>query len=74
LKIKPCEKIKTKNAIKFKRLVGISQNNFCDVVERIKSHYAKRNWLQKRGINKSKMSMEDRISHIERGRMLIFAI
>ncbi len=60
MKMKPYEKIKTQSADKFKRLVGISLNGFIDIVDRLKSHLAQRNSLQKRGIKESKISLENR--------------
>ena len=59
--MKPYKNIKNKKAEKFKRLVGISHNKFCNIVEQIKSNHANRKSLGKRGKNKSKISWEDRI-------------
>lgn len=59
--MKPYKKIKTQKAGKFKRLVGISHNNFCNIVDRIKLNHANRKSLRKRGKNKSKISWEDRV-------------
>jgi hypothetical protein len=62
--MKPYTKIKTKKAAQFKRLVGISQKKFNRVVNRLKSYQdelKKHNGLKKRGLNTSKVSLEDRL-------------
>jgi hypothetical protein len=62
--MKPYSKIKAKKKAKFKRLVGISQEKFNHVVSSLKSHQSelkKHNGLKRRGLNKSKVSLEDRL-------------
>jgi DDE superfamily endonuclease/Helix-turn-helix of DDE superfamily endonuclease len=64
MKMKPYAKITTKKPAKFKRLVGISQDNFNRIVDWLKSYQAeikKHNSQKRRGLNTSKVSHEDRV-------------
>jgi hypothetical protein len=64
MKMKIYAKITTKKATKFKRLVGISRENFNKVVDWVKSYeieIKKYNGLKRRGLNTSKISQEDRV-------------
>jgi hypothetical protein len=57
-------KITTKKAAKFKRLVGISRENFNKIIHWVKSYQIeikKHNGLKRRGLNTSKISQEDRV-------------
>lgn len=64
MKMKLYAKITTKNPAKFKRLVGISEENFNKVVDWLKSYQfeiKKHNPQKRRGLNTSKVSLEDRV-------------
>jgi hypothetical protein len=57
-------KITTKSAAKFKRLVGISQDDFTHVVKWLKleqSDIKKHRPQKRRGLTTSKVSLEDRV-------------